>query len=62
MTKPTHIRIKTQTKVMVERFEGNVLVVKNMQGKILGSYDRTAMDKFNDRYKTLAKTGDAGRG
>jgi len=62
MTQATHTRIKTKTKVIVERFEGNVLVVKNLKGKILGSYDRTSMDKFNDRYKTLAKTGDAGRG
>lgn len=62
MAKATHIRKKTKTKVVVERFEGGVLVVKSMAGKILGSYDHKSMAKFNDRYTTLAKTGDAGRG
>lgn len=61
MGKATHIRIKTKTKVVVERFEGNVLVVKNMKGKILGSYDRGTMSKFTERYKSMRAKGDAGR-
>lgn len=51
--KPTHIRLKTGQKVNVTRHQGNVLVVKNMKGKVLGSYDPATMDKFSKRYKSL---------
>jgi len=51
---PTHVRIKTETKVNVERYEGGVLVVRNLKGKILGSYEREQMKKFHERYRSLA--------
>jgi len=61
MGKATHIRIKTKTKVVVDRFEGGVLVVKNLKGKILGSYEQKDMPTFTKRYKSLRAKGDAGR-
>lgn len=53
MTKPTHKSRKTGKPVVVERFEGGILVVKNTKGKVLGSYKRTEMKKFNGRYESL---------
>ncbi len=61
MGKPTHMRRRTKTKVTVERFEGGIIVVKNMKGKVLSSYDRESMAKFYSRYKSLVARGDAGR-
>lgn len=49
--KPTHIRIKTGERVFVERHH-TVIVVKSMNGKILGSYDQKDMAKFQKRYKS----------
>lgn len=51
--KATHIRLKNKAKVYVERFEGGVLVVRNMKGKVLGSYERKDMAKFSKRYRSL---------
>lgn len=51
--KPTHIRLKTGQKVFVTRHMGNVLVVKNLKGKVLGSYEPATMGTFNKRYKSL---------
>ena len=55
--KATHIRMKTNTKVFVERHEGNILVVRNLKGKILGSYTKQQMKHFNERYASLAVAG-----
>ena len=52
--KATHVRIATKTKVSVERHEGHILVVRNMKGKILGSYTKAEMKTFNERYSSLA--------
>jgi len=49
----THIRLKNKVKVEVERFEGGTLVVKNMRGKVLGSYGPKDMKKFHARYESL---------
>ena len=49
----THMRIKNKVKVNVERFEGGTLVVKNMRGKVLGSYGPKEMKKFQQRYDSL---------
>jgi len=57
--KATHIRKKNKAKVFVERYEGNVLVVKNMRGKVLGSYgpmQEHEMKKFFERYEPIKKT------
>lgn len=53
MSKATHIRLKNKVKVRVERYEGGTLVVRNMRGKVLGSYESTDMKKFQERYKSL---------
>ena len=50
----THIRLKTKKKVIVERYEGNILVVKSLKGKVIASYTRESMQLFNKRYKSLA--------
>lgn len=47
------MRIKNKVKVNVERFEGGTLVVKNMRGKVLGSYGPKEMKKFQQRYDSL---------
>lgn len=62
MSKATHIRLKNKVKVQVERYEGGTIVVRNMKGKVLGSYERTQMNKFHERYKSLVanKTRDRG--
>ncbi len=52
---PTHIRLKTNTKVFVERFEGNVIVVKNLKDNVVGSYEGHEMGKFHKRYKPIKK-------
>jgi len=52
--KATHIRKKNNVKVAVERFEGNILVVRNLRGKVLGSYGKDQqfeMKKFFERYE-----------
>jgi len=53
----THIRRKNKVKVAVERFEGNVLVVRNLKGKVLGSYgpdQEFEMKKFYQRYESIS--------
>jgi len=58
--KATHIRKKNNVKVIVERYEGNILVVKNMKGKVLGSYgpdQMHPMKKFFERYEPVTKRG-----
>ena len=50
---PTHVRLKTGKKVIVERHDGNILVVKATNGKFIYSYDLSSMDKFRRRYKSL---------
>jgi len=51
--KPTHLRLKTNKQVYVERHEGGVVVVTNKKGKVVGSYRREDMGKFHKRYKSL---------
>ncbi len=53
----THMRIRNKVKVNVERHEGGTLVVRNMRGKVLGSYTREQLQTFNKRYKSLAVKG-----
>lgn len=53
MAKPTHRSKKTGREVLVDRLEGNTIVVKNKRGKFLGSYTKSEMKKFNDRYESL---------
>jgi len=50
---PTHLRLKTGKKVTVARHEGGILVVKNMRGRVIGSYGPEDMGKFYKRYKSL---------
>jgi len=63
MAKPTHKRLKNGVKVVVERYEGNILVVRNKRGKVLGSYgpepERLAL--FRKRYLSL-RAGKPARG
>ncbi len=51
--KATHLRLKNKKKVNVERHEGGVLVVRNLHGKVIGTYERKYMGKFNKRYRSL---------
>ena len=51
--KPTHIRKKTGNKVYVERYEGGIIVVKSMRGKVIGSYERDQMSLFYKRYESI---------
>ena len=51
--RPTHVRLKTNTEVIVERYEGNTVVVKNRRGKVIGVYDKDRMSLFYKRYKSL---------
>ena len=56
----THIRLKNNVKVNVERFEGNILVVRNMKGKVIGSYEPTTMKNFYNRYMSILTKGKRG--
>lgn len=49
-TRATHKSNKTGNPVIVEKYEGGILVVKTMSGKVLGSYERTEMQKFYKKY------------
>lgn len=51
-TAATHKRVKTGEKVIVTR-EYDILIVRNMRGKVLGSYDGTQVATFHKRYKKL---------
>lgn len=55
-TRATHKSNKTGKNVIVERFEGGILVVSSMKGKVLGSYKRTDMKKFYTKYVSLRAT------
>lgn len=52
----THKSKKTGNKVIVERYEGGILVVTSMKGKVLGSFQRTEMNKFYLKYTSLRAT------
>jgi len=54
MAKATHIRLKNKVKVHVERFEGGILVVRNMRGKFIGTYEKNQTGLFQKRYRSLA--------
>lgn len=49
----THIRVKNNKEVMVERIEGDIFVVKNLKGGVIGSYNRKQRASFNKRYKSI---------
>ena len=53
--KATHIRLKNNKKVVVERHEGPIFVVKSKQGKHIGSYgpEQDSIRKFYQRYDSL---------
>lgn len=53
MAKETHISKKTGNKVIVERYENNVLIVKNRKGKFLRKYERKDMSVFNKKYEAI---------
>lgn len=55
-TAATHIRLKTGEKVGVTR-EYDILIVKNLRGKVLGSYERTEMATFYKRYEKISVKG-----
>lgn len=60
----THKRKKDGIKVHVKRFEGNILVVYNKRGKVLGAYgpqQQFPIKKFYERYESL-KAGNTKRG
>lgn len=59
--KATHIRLKSGSKVNVERIQGT-LVVRSMKGAVIGSYGPDDMAKFHKRYQTLTKTASHQRG
>jgi len=55
-SRPSHTRNKTGNKVRVERVGDppNILfVVYSMNGKAIGSYEKTDMAKFRKRYTPL---------
>lgn len=54
--KATHIRNKNNQEVVVERFEGNVLVVKTKKGTVIGAYgngQQFTIRQFHQRYKPI---------
>lgn len=53
MTKATHKSKKTGKGVVVKRFEGGILVVYNILGKPLNSYERDETKKFHAKYESL---------
>ena len=55
MAKATHIRLKNDKKVVVERHEGPIFVVKSKQGKHIGSYgpDQDSIMQFYLRYESI---------
>lgn len=53
----THKSIKTGNFVVVESYEGGILVVKNMKGKVLGSYNRIDMKSFYAKYVSTRAKG-----
>lgn len=54
--KATHKSNKTGNEVFVEKYEGGTLVVKSKTGKVLGSYERTEMKAFYEKYTSLRAT------
>ena len=52
----THIRNKTGKDVIVERQYGT-LIVRNLSGKFIGSYERGDMAKFYKRYTSKVIKG-----
>lgn len=55
-TKATHTRNKTKESVIVTR-EYNIVVVRNMRGKVIGSYEPVDMAKFYKRYTKITVKG-----
>ena len=53
----THKSIKTGKFVVVESYEGGILVVTSMVGKVLGSYQKTEMKKFYAKYVSTRAKG-----
>lgn len=56
MTRATHENRNSGKKVIVERYEGNIVVVKNLKGKALKTYNKKDMKSFNERYMSLSVT------
>ncbi len=53
----THVTVKGNKKRIVERFndeDGQFFIVKSMTGKILRTYRKKEMAKFNKKYKSIA--------
>lgn len=55
-TGATHIRNKTGEKVIVTR-EYNIIIVRSLRGKVLGSYEPTEMGTFHKRYEKITVKG-----
>lgn len=52
----THQRLKTGEQVVVTR-EYDILIVRNLRGKVIGSYERTEMATFHKRYTKITVKG-----
>lgn len=52
----THKRLKTGEQVIVSR-EYDIVIVRNLRGKVLGSYERTKMATFYKRYEKITVKG-----
>lgn len=55
-TNATHKRLKTGEQVIVTR-EYDIIVVRSLRGKVLGSYERTQMATFHKRYEKITVKG-----
>jgi len=55
MAKATHIRLKNDKKVVVERHEGPIFVVKSRQGRVIGSYgpEQDSLRQFYLKYESI---------
>lgn len=54
--KATHIRIKTNQRVIVEK-QYDVLIVRNLRGKFLGAYEPKELAIFHKRYVPIKIKG-----
>lgn len=53
MATATHTNKISGKKVIVKRFEGNIIVVYNLKGKALKTYEKSGMANFYAKYDSL---------
>ena len=56
-SRATHITVKGNKKRVVQRERdetGTVFIVRNMTGKVMGTYNKKDMNKFNKKYVSLS--------